>query len=81
MLIAAHRFDVDDLNDVYGHLTNTARAVEDQSFDEEKYVQLLDDLPSQMLRFNGHLVRSLDDARQKVVQVRRQINEITRYIR
>ena len=28
MLIGAHRYDVNDLDDVYSHLTNTARSVE-----------------------------------------------------
>lgn len=84
MLIAAHRFDMSDLDDVYAHLTNTgtlppltsplpmlivstytyrlsgrvnlratiaARSVEDVSFDEAKFVQLLDDLPTHLLKY------------------------------
>ena len=39
MLIGAHEYNVHDLDDVYGHLTNTARAVEDVNFEEEKFVQ------------------------------------------
>ena len=45
LLVAAHNYDKDDM-DIYRHLTNTARSAEDIDFVEEKYVKLLDDLPS-----------------------------------
>jgi tubulin--tyrosine ligase len=45
VLIAAHNYDADDTDDIYRHLTNTARAVEDMRFDEAKFVKLIDDLP------------------------------------
>lgn len=46
VLLAAHKYDVDDLDDIYKHLTNTARSAEDINFDEKKFVKLLsEDLP------------------------------------
>lgn len=45
MLLAAHRYELEDLDDVHKHLTNTARSVEDINFSEEKFVKLLEDLP------------------------------------
>lgn len=42
MLIAAHKYDPSDLEDIYGHLTNTARAAEDVNFDETKFVRVSD---------------------------------------
>lgn len=45
MLLAAHKYNKDDLDDIYCHLTNTARAAETQHFDEENYVKILEDLP------------------------------------
>ena len=45
VLIAAHNYDADDTDDIYRHLTNTARAVEDMEFEESKFVKLIDDLP------------------------------------
>tara|TARA_B110000090_G_C13076935_1_gene329471 strand:- start:15 stop:161 length:147 start_codon:yes stop_codon:yes gene_type:complete len=43
--MAAHKYDENDMEDIYKHLTNTARSAEDITFTEEKYVKLLDDLP------------------------------------
>jgi hypothetical protein len=44
MLLAAHKYKLDDLDDIYRHLTNTARSAENIDFDETKYILLLDDL-------------------------------------
>ena len=44
MLLAAHKYKLDDLDDIYRHLTNTARSAENIDFDEKKYILLLDDL-------------------------------------
>ncbi len=53
MLLAAHRYEFDadghDWGDIYKHLTNTARGVEDDSFDEDTHVRLLCDLPAALL--------------------------------
>ena len=40
MLIAAHKYDSEDMEDIYSHLTNTARAAEDVNFDEKLFVQV-----------------------------------------
>ena len=34
------RYDYDDLDDIYKHLTNTARAAEDVHFDEKLFVKV-----------------------------------------
>ena len=44
VLIAAHRYDLHDIDDIYRHLSNTARSAEDVNFQEELFVKLLDDL-------------------------------------
>lgn len=44
MLLAAHKYKLDDLDDIYRHLTNTARSAENIDFDESKFILLLDDL-------------------------------------
>lgn len=49
LLLAAHAYSSDDLDDVYCHLTNTARAAELAGFDEEKLVLLDDDLTKHIL--------------------------------
>lgn len=38
MLVAAHRYSTEDLADSLAHLSNTARGIEDEDFDEEKFV-------------------------------------------
>ena len=80
MLIGAHEYNVSDLDDIYGHLTNTARAVEDIHFDEEKFVQLLDDLPSHLFKNYRDMVRTMKDAQNKVQLIRSQIHEITKHL-
>jgi tubulin---tyrosine ligase len=77
MLIAAHKFDMNNTKDVYAHLTNTARSVEDMAFDERKFVQLLDDLPFHLLTYYSHIVKSLDEAKSLLGKIRKQINLIT----
>ena len=46
VLLAARGYDANDLDDIYRHLTNTARAAETDGFDEERFVKMLEDLPS-----------------------------------
>ena len=81
MLIAARRYDDDDLDDLFCHLTNTARACEDSSFDESKFVQLLDDLPQHLMRYFPDANVTPEDAEAKVAMVRNKINLIIRYVR
>lgn len=78
MLIAAHRYDKDDLDDMFCHLTNTARACEDSSFDESKFVQLLDDLPSHLLLYYPDIVPTVEDAQRKIAGIKKKIYKITR---
>lgn len=40
MLLAAHRYEPDDLDDIYKHLTNTARSSETINFDENLFVKV-----------------------------------------
>ena len=53
MLLAAHKYElsiykyiiIDDLSDIYKHLTNTAKGAENIKFDEKKFVKTMEDLP------------------------------------
>jgi hypothetical protein len=38
MLLAAHKYTTDDLEDSLAHLSNTARGIEEEDFDEKKFV-------------------------------------------
>lgn len=38
MLLAAHKYTEEDLEDSLAHLSNTARGMEEKDFDEEKFV-------------------------------------------
>jgi hypothetical protein len=44
MLLAAHKYTTEDLEDSLAHLSNTARGAEDVDFDEKKFV-LVTSLP------------------------------------
>ena len=72
VLLAAHKYDVEDLDDIYRHLTNTARSAEDINFDENKFVKLLsDDLPE----LQNHA--RVKDPVKAVLDMRQGIREIT----
>jgi hypothetical protein len=40
ILLAGHSYNSQDLNDIYCHLTNTARSAELEHFSEEKYIKV-----------------------------------------
>jgi hypothetical protein len=40
VLLSLIRYDAADIEDIYCHLTNTARAAEDVNFDEKLFVQV-----------------------------------------
>ena len=42
LLLAAHTYDLSNTDDIYSHLTNTARNAELSDFDEEKYIKVSD---------------------------------------
>lgn len=75
VLIAARPYRPDDLTDLYGHLTNTARAAESDNFDETKFVKLLSDLPSLIRKQHPQYSQAAAEA--LAVSVRQQINTIT----
>ncbi len=72
MLLAAHKYKLDDLDDVYRHLTNTARSAEDINFDEKKFVLPFSDL-SEILSQQG-----VNDSENICVGILRQIKDIVR---
>ena len=72
MLLAAHKYKLDDLDDVYRHLTNTARSAEDINFDEKKFVLPFSDL-SQILSQQG-----VNDSENICIGILRQIKDIVR---
>lgn len=79
LLLAARAYDEADLEDIYRHLTNTARAAETDNFDEEKYVRVLDDLPSMLgLGLGPDGESAPADGRASVEAVRAQVHAITK---
>ena len=76
ILIAAHTYDTQDLDDIYKHLTNTARSVEDDSFIESENVKEINDL-SNLLQSEYNY--SVADADAVVLSIKHQIYDITRY--
>ena len=74
-----NRYERNDLDDIYCHLTNTARASEDVTFIEEKFVQLLDDLPKHLCLYHKRKVRNMIEAKEIVDAIREKINLITRF--
>lgn len=77
MLIAACKYCLDDLDNIYAHLTNTARAAENLTFDEKKFVQLLDDLPHHLMRYCSDRVSDLNTAYKIVDNIYSQVHSIT----
>ena len=77
LLLAAHRYRLDDIDDIYRHLSNTARSAEDVNFQEEKFVKLLDDLPFFLLRERPDLVATEAEAHGAAARVLRDVHGIT----
>lgn len=85
MLIAAHKYDMSDLSNIFQHLTNTARSVEDDTFVEEDNVKLMDDLAALLLEEyrmdntlgNQGFIRSAEHAAEVVQDIHDQVNKIT----
>uniref|UniRef100_A0A7S0STU0 Tubulin--tyrosine ligase-like protein 9 n=1 Tax=Chromulina nebulosa TaxID=96789 RepID=A0A7S0STU0_9STRA len=77
MLLAAKKYNILDLDNIHRHLTNTARAIEVENFNEELYIKLLDDLPDYISKYYPHLSDSKESIKQKVLD---QIYNITREI-
>lgn len=40
MLLAGRKYNLSDLDDIHNHLTNTARAIELEDFNEELFVKV-----------------------------------------
>ena len=77
VLIAAHRYDLDDIDDIYRHLSNTARSAEDVNFEEERFVKLMDDLPLHLMRERPDLVQSEAAARDATARILSDVHAIT----
>ena len=82
MLIAAHKYNMDDLGNIYQHLTNTARSVEDDTFVEEENVKLMDDLPALLweeyrVDLPGGFVTCLEHAQEITRDILDQVCKIT----
>jgi tubulin---tyrosine ligase len=80
MLLAAHKYEDGDTTDIYAHLTNTARAVEDINFSEKLFVKTLDDLPyhmsteyPQILEEAGGNVKLLSNIRKKIHKITKEL--------
>jgi tubulin---tyrosine ligase len=77
ILIAAHRYDLNDTDNIYGHLTNTARAAEDVHFDEKKFVKVLEDLPQYLVDERPDIAPSMAAAIEVTVKIKEDIFSIT----
>jgi tubulin--tyrosine ligase len=75
---SVHRYSKDDMDDIYKHLTNTARSAEDINFEEAKFVKLLDDLPLHLLQsYPDRVDNDINAAISVVSNIRSQIHGIT----
>eukprot|EP01035_Chromulina_nebulosa_P032703 gene32703-43710_t len=70
-------YDYDDLDDIYKHLTNTARAAEDVDFDEKLFVKLLEDLPSILCQEYPNLAGDMPTALALVQNIKSQVYAVT----
>lgn len=77
ILIAAHKYDLDDTDNIYGHLTNTARAAEDIHFDEKKFVKVLEDLPQYLVNERPDIAPTIESAIEVIVKIKKDIFSIT----
>lgn len=77
ILIAAHRYDLKDTDNIYGHLTNTARAAEDIHFDEKKFVKVLEDLPQYLVDERPDIAPTMGAAIEVTVKIKEDIFSIT----
>ena len=77
ILIAAHEYDLTDTDNIYGHLTNTARAAESEHFDERKFVKVLEDLTEYICSERPDLAIDRDAANHIVVKMKKDIFSIT----
>lgn len=77
ILIAAHEYDLSDTDNIYGHLTNTARAAESEHFDERKFVKVLEDLPQYLCSERPDLAPDTDAANAIIVKMKQDIFSIT----
>lgn len=76
MLLAAHKYDLYDFDDVYKHLTNTARSAEDVNFKEEEFVKVLDDLPLYLCKQKPRQYQTLAQAEDATAMIKAQIRDI-----
>lgn len=77
ILIAAHEYDLADTENIYGHLTNTARAAESEHFDERKFVKILEDLPEYLCSERPDLAPDREAANNVIVKMKQDIFCIT----
>ena len=76
VLLAAHKYDLDDTDNIFGHLTNTARSVEDINFDERKFVKTLDDLPQYLLKEKID-IQNMEEANNVTNKIKHDVLSIT----
>eukprot|EP00596_Hydrurales_sp_CCMP1899_P010538 CAMPEP_0119046506 /NCGR_PEP_ID=MMETSP1177-20130426/47095_1 /TAXON_ID=2985 /ORGANISM="Ochromonas sp, Strain CCMP1899" /LENGTH=327 /DNA_ID=CAMNT_0007019755 /DNA_START=514 /DNA_END=1497 /DNA_ORIENTATION=- len=77
VLIAAHKYDLKDTDNIYGHLTNTARAAEDINFKEELFVKTLEDLPDIFMHERPDLAPTREKATDVTSKIKDDIYSIT----
>jgi tubulin---tyrosine ligase len=80
LLLAAHKYDIQNLEDDYIHLTNTCRGAEDIEFDENIFVRQTDELPSILHREHPDKFKTLAQAATKTADIKKTICDITKEI-
>jgi tubulin--tyrosine ligase len=80
LLLAAHKYDINDLEDDYIHLTNTCRGAEDIEFDENIFVRHTDELPFILHKEHPNKFKTMDDALRQTASIKRDIGQITKEI-
>lgn len=77
LLLAAHKYDINDTDNIFGHLTNTARSAEDINFDERKFVKTLDDLPNYLLKERSDIASNKEEANNIIMKIKHDVFDIT----
>lgn len=80
LLLAAHKYDISNLDDDYIHLTNTCRGAEDIEFDENIFVRHSDEFPLMLQREYPEKFKNFEQAANKTEDIKESIREITKEI-
>ncbi len=77
VLFAAHKYESNAFANMFAHLTNTARGIQDTTFDELRYIKLVRDLPKMLCNEYPKRFPSLEVALAFTQSVLDQVHVIT----